>query len=113
MEKSYKLYKIREMASGDEEFVKALAEAFLQEIPEDLQKLKDAVFQQDAAHVKYYAHKMKPTLDMFETGLVSSCLNMEKWGENQMPDLNIEHTFAEFEIQVKTIVEEIRNDFGL
>lgn len=112
MENSYKLYKIREMASGDEEFVKALAEAFVQEIPEDMRKLKEAVVQKDAAHVKYYAHKMKPTLDMFETSLVNTALNMEKWGENPHPEMDIEQTFVEFDVQVKIVIEEIKKDFG-
>lgn len=113
MENSYKLYKVREMASGDEEFVKALAEAFIQEIPDDLFKLHEAVSQNDASHVKYYAHKMKPTLDMFETGLVNTALTLEKWGEQPDEKVDIVEIFSEFEAQVNIVIEEIRKDFNL
>ena len=42
MEQHYKLFRVREMADNDEDFVAALAAAFLEEVPEDLERLKTA-----------------------------------------------------------------------
>ncbi len=47
MEQHYKLFRVRELADNDEDFIAALAEAFLEEVPEDAERLKKAVAEKD------------------------------------------------------------------
>ena len=43
MEQHYKLHRVRELADNDEEFIFALAQAFLEEVPEDAAILEQSV----------------------------------------------------------------------
>ena len=43
MEQHYKLFRVRELADNDEDFVMALAATFIEEVPEDAERLKKAV----------------------------------------------------------------------
>ena len=43
MEQHYKLYRVKELADNDDDFIGALAQAFLEEVPEDAERLKKAV----------------------------------------------------------------------
>ena len=47
MEQHYKLDRVRELADNDEDFIKRLAAAFLEEVPEDAERLKIAVAEND------------------------------------------------------------------
>ena len=62
MEQHYKLTRVKELADNDMDFVKSLAEAFLEEVPEDADRLKKAVADQDFYNTYQAAHKMKPTI---------------------------------------------------
>ncbi|MBU2526904.1 MAG: Hpt domain-containing protein [Bacteroidetes bacterium] len=112
MENNYKLYRIREMASGDETFVLALIDAFLEEIPSDLNHLKEAVLNSDFRNIKYYAHKMKPTLDLFETGLVGHAVTLESTTEDGTKNVDIQETFSELNARINQILQELRTDFN-
>ena len=72
MEQHYKLFRVRELADNDEDFVASLAEAFLEEVPEDAERLKKAVAEKDYYNAYQAAHKMKPTVDLFELGVLDT-----------------------------------------
>ena len=40
MEQHYKLFRVRELADNDKDFIATLAKAFLEEVPEDAKRLK-------------------------------------------------------------------------
>src|SRR5690606_40037013 len=54
------LFRVRELADNDEEFIATLAATFLEEVPEDLERLKKAVAAKDYYTAYQAAHKMKP-----------------------------------------------------
>ena len=67
MELHYKLFRVRELADNDEDFIAALAEAFLEEVPEDAERLKKSSSRKRLSTIRIKAaHKMKPTIDLFE-----------------------------------------------
>lgn len=113
METSYKLYRIREMAEGDEDFVKELTVAFLQEIPEDLLYLKEAVSQVDFQQIKHFAHKMKPTLDLFETGLLENIIKLEKLSEAKQEEDEIRTVFLKISTRLEQVIDEMKKDFNI
>ena len=81
MEQPYKLHRVRELADDDEEFVVALAEAFLEEVPADAQLLQTAVISKDYLATYLSAHKMKPTIDLFELGVLEDLIEVQDWGK--------------------------------
>ncbi len=113
METNYKLYRIREMAEGDEDFVKELISAFLQEIPEDIVLLREAVSGLNYSQIKHYAHKMKPTIDLFETGLLEDIIMLEKMGEAAQDDDGIRTVFSKVSTQLDEVIAEMKQDFKI
>ncbi|MGB1308397.1 MAG: Hpt domain-containing protein [Oceanihabitans sp.] len=113
MEQHYKLYRIRELAEGDEAFITILAQTFLEEIPADAQTLKEAVENNNYLAAYQMAHKMKPTIDMFELGVLQDLIEVQDWGKFKKTEVNI---LPKLEIVLAAIhqtVNEIRSDFNL
>lgn len=113
MEQNYKLHRVREMADGDEDFIMAIAAAFLEEIPEDAEKLKKAVAEKDFYNAYQAAHKMKPTVDLFELGVLDKLIIVQDWGKFEQVDKDIS---GELDVVLNAITnasEEIKQDFNL
>lgn len=113
MEQHYKLFRVRELADNDEEFIASLAEAFLEEVPEDTERLKKAVAEKDCYNVYQAAHKMKPTVDLFELGVLDTLIEVQDWGKFEKRDLDIT---AQLNIVISAVdkaVSEMKSDFNL
>ena len=81
MEIHYKLHRLKELADNDQEFLLALASTFIEEVPEDARVLKLAVEDKNYLQTYQTAHKMKPTVDMFELGVLDDLIESERmWG---------------------------------
>lgn len=113
MEEHYKLHRLRELAEGDEEFILALAETFLGEVPADAIVLKEAVEGGNFLQTYQTAHKMKPTIDVFELGVLDKLVEVQDWGK-------LEKVGEDVSVQLKDVLEavenaanEIRSDFNL
>ncbi len=109
----YKLNRVREMADGDEEFVAALAAAFLEEVPEDAERLRTAVPNKDYKETYQAAHKMKPTIDLFELGVLDTLIEVQDWGKFEQSDKNVDKQLKIVLKAVEQAVNEIKADFGL
>lgn len=81
MEINYKLDKIRDLSDNDQEFIETLATTFLEEVPADARLLKIAVDSADHLATYKAAHKMKPTIDMFELGVLDELIEVQDWGK--------------------------------
>ena len=113
MEQNYKLYRVREMADGDEDFIMALAAAFLEEVPEDAERLKKAVAEKDFYNAYQAAHKMKPTVDLFELGVLDQLIIVQDWGKFEQAGKDVS---AELDVVLNAVAnasEEIKQDFNL
>lgn len=113
MEQHYKLYRIRELADGDEEFVKALAEAFLGEVPEDAESLRTAVSNKDFYTAYQAAHKMKPTIDLFELGVLQDLIEVQDWGKFEKTHLDVTEELSVVLQAIKNASQELKADFNL
>lgn len=113
MEQHYKLFKLRELADNDEEFIATLAETFLEEVPEDAERLKKAVGEGDYYNAYQAAHKMKPTVDLFELGILDALIEVQDWGKFEKQDLDVTSQLKIVMDAVYRTVEEIRSDFNL
>ncbi|WP_027125345.1 Hpt domain-containing protein [Gelidibacter mesophilus] len=113
MEKNYKLYRVRELADGDEDFIMAIAAAFLEEVPEDAARLKKAVAEADYYTTYQAAHKMKPTIDMFELGVLQDLITVQDWGKLEKKGEDISDELKNVLDAVKKASDEIKKDFNL
>ncbi|MEN3322556.1 Hpt domain-containing protein [Mariniflexile soesokkakense] len=113
MEQHYKLFRVRELADNDEDFIATLAEAFLEEVPEDAERLKKAVAEKNYQEAYQAAHKMKPTVDLFELGVLDILIEVQDWGKFEKRDLDISSQLAIVISAVENTVAEIKSDFNL
>ncbi|WP_372756787.1 Hpt domain-containing protein [Mariniflexile sp.] len=113
MEQHYKLFRVRELADNDEDFIATLAEAFLEEVPEDAERLKKAVANKDYHDAYQAAHKMKPTVDLFELGVLDILIEVQDWGKFEKRDMDISTQLAIVLSAVDNAVAEMKSDFNL
>ncbi len=113
MEQYYKLDKLRELADGDIEFVETLALTFLQEVPEDAAILQTAVANKDYKATYQTAHKMKPTIDLFELGVLNDLIEVQDWGKLEKTKQDITANLNIVLAAINNAVEEIKQDFSL
>ncbi len=113
MPQHYKLDRVRELADNDEDFVVAIAGAFIEEVPEDAERLKIAVPSNDYKEVYQAAHKMKPTIDLFELGVLDTLIEVQDWGKLEQSDKNVDAQLQIVLTAVENATNEIKADFGL
>lgn len=113
MAKHYKLDRVRAMADNDEDFIMALAAAFIEEVPEDADRLRKAVPEKDFYETYQAAHKMKPTIELFDLGVYDELIEVQDWGKFEQEDKNVDAQLAKVLEAVENATNEIKADFGL
>ena len=113
MEQHYKLFRVRELAGDDQEFIVALAQTFLEEVPSDAERLKKAVAEKNYHEAYQAAHKMKPTVDLFELGVLQDLIEVQDWGKFTKTDVDITDKLEIVLASVEQASNELRSDFNL
>ncbi|MCF7569183.1 Hpt domain-containing protein [Sabulilitoribacter arenilitoris] len=113
MEQHYKLFRVRELADNDEDFIKTLAETFIEEVSVDADRLKKAVAEKDFHEAYQAAHKMKPTVDLFELGVLDTLIEVQDWGKFTKTDMDITAQLDIVITAVNKALVEIKSDFNL
>ncbi|WP_040281102.1 Hpt domain-containing protein [Psychroserpens damuponensis] len=113
MEQHYKLNRVKELADNDMDFIKALAEAFLEEVPEDAERLKNAVAATDYREAYQAAHKMKPTIDLFELGVLKDLIVVQDWGKFEKVGEDCTKELQLVLTAVDNATSELKEDFNL
>ncbi len=113
MEVNYKLTKVRELASGDDDFVIAVATAFLEEVPQAIDQISNGLDKNDCMLVYQNAHKIKPTIQMFEIGVLDDLLVIQDWGKFEKTSEDVSSQFKRVSSVIKIVASEIKSDFSL
>lgn len=111
MGKHYNLKKVHEIAGSDMGFVNIIVETFLQEIPSDLESMKNAIENSNHKMAYQFAHKMKPNLEMFGIDLLSQIKAMEKWSDTNKPATAIQEQLDQITSTLTTVISELQEDF--
>ena len=113
MEQYYKLDKIRELADNDTDFIETLVSTFLEEVPEDARQLKIAVDSRDYLASYKAAHKMKPTVDLFELGVLDDLIEVQDWGKFEQRQKDITVQLDTVLSAISRAIQELKEDFNL
>ncbi len=113
MEVNYKLDKVRELASGDEGFVAAIASAFLEEVPHAIEQINYGLTTKNCALVYQNAHKIKPTIQMFDISILEDLLIIQDWGKYEKLSEDMTEQFERLNAVIKIVASEIKSDFSL
>ena len=111
--KTYSFDSLNEIADGDEDFILSIVEAFLEELPEDLDAMLSAAENQNRQLVYYYAHKMKPNLQMLGLRLEDHINALQTWS-NSTEDIDAaQQHIDKIESVLKTTFKELKRDFNV
>ncbi|MEY8019765.1 Hpt domain-containing protein [Muriicola sp. SD30] len=108
----YSLDKLNEMADGDNDFVLSVITVFLEEVPQDLEDLENAIDKGDYENVYQLAHKIKPNVDilgMEQTRAIA--LEIETLGKDEKNKVLIEEKFPALKKDIHQVIGELRKDF--
>ncbi|MCB4809477.1 Hpt domain-containing protein [Tamlana sp. 62-3] len=113
MEQHYKLFRVRELADNDEDFILALAQTFVEEVSVDAERLKNAVAEKNYQEAYQAAHKMKPTVDLFELGVLETLIEVQDWGKFTKTDQDVTEQLNTVIRAVDNALAELKSDFNL
>lgn len=110
----YNLDKLAELSGGDEEFIASVVSVFLDETPNDLQSLKEAVANSDFEGIYQHAHKIKPNVDLLgmeDTRIKVLAIETQGRGDKDMTIVNT--LFPDVEENIVKAMEELKAKFSI
>jgi len=113
MEVNYKLDKVRELASGDEDFIAAIAAAFLEEVPEAIAQINEGISNKDFTQVYQNAHKIKPTIQMFDIAILDDVIVLQDWGKLEKENDDVSTQQERVTAVINAVVSELKSDFSI
>ena len=111
MSKYYSIKKVEELAGGDDEFVKVLVATFLEEISQDLGNLIDATENNNPAMTYQYAHKMKPSFQLFSVDIIPQINDLEGWSKGEIDFDKAQELVHHVREYVQNMLEELEKDY--
>ena len=111
--KSYNLDELKIMADGDEEFLQEMLKTFIEELPEDIKAMNDAIENSNATLTYQIAHKMKPNLQIFGLDLSDNVKMLEQWSKSNLKQAEILRYAKEITETVNVVCQEIKQDYNL
>lgn len=113
MGKNYSIESLKVISGDDEDFMKVLAQTFLEEIPPDLASLEEAIINDNKELAYQFAHKMKPNLEMFGIDLAKQITGIESWTKTSK---GVDTIMPHIDLAVTTlhlVFDELKEDFTL
>ena len=102
----YNLAKVYALSDNDPEFVLQIVTLFVNEIPEDMDEIKEGIKKKDHKHAYSYAHKVKPSLDLLGLKVAfEEILQIEAWTKAEGEKKEIKETFKSVKTQVENAIK--------
>lgn len=109
----YNLSGIKDIANGDEDFLKLLVKTFIAEVPSDVTGMVDAVENGNAALAFQYSHKLKPNFMSFGLDLDYDLGVIESWSQAKVGKDLADSSARKIHSAMKRVVDDLREDFDL
>ncbi len=113
MERNYSKESLSEIAGGDKDFMKIVAQTFLEEIPADLQAMLEAIENNNKELTYQFAHKMKPNLEMFGIDVLKEIKAIESWTKTTKKVDDISDQTEKIYLILTSVFDELKEDFDL
>lgn len=105
----YNLSRLQDLSKGNNEFTARMISRFLEMVPADLDGLDSAWKRSDLAAVGQIAHKLKPTLDIFQIDyLMPLVAKLESLRREPVPGKEVEDAYVHFSSELRRVVERMR-----
>jgi PAS domain S-box-containing protein len=105
----YNLSRLEDLSKGNNEFTTRMISRFLEMVPADLDGLDSAWKRSDLVAVGQIAHKLKPTLDVFQIDyLMPLVAKLESLRREPVPDKEVEDAYVHFSSELRRVVECMR-----
>ncbi|HLU80807.1 MAG TPA: Hpt domain-containing protein [Flavobacteriaceae bacterium] len=113
MTKYYAKENLAEIADGDQDFLKVLAQTFLEEIPPDLRSMKEAIENDNRELAYQFAHKMKPNIEMFGIDALKDITSIEAWSKTSKNRTTVVPHLENVLTTLNHVFDELREDFRI
>lgn len=114
MKKLYNTEAILKTHYGDQEFVKSMAELFIEHLPEMSTELQKASAKKDWNNLYFYAHKMKASIDLFSIESLTDVIRkLEKQAKAAADSNTLKQDVNYVADIINACVAQIKNDFAL
>lgn len=113
MTKYYAKENLSEIADGDQDFIKILAQTFLEEIPPDLRSMVEAIENENRELAYQFAHKMKPNIEMFGIDALKDITSIEAWSKTSKNKISVLPHLENVVTVLNHAFAELKEDFQL
>ncbi len=113
MVKYYAKENLSEIADGDQDFLKILAQTFLDEIPPDLRSMEEAIENENRELAYQFAHKMKPNIEMFGIDVLKDITSIEAWSKTSKNKATVLPHLENVLDTLNHVFVELKEDFQL
>lgn len=113
MIKYYTKENLSEIADGDQEFLKILAQTFLEEIPPDIHSMEEAIRNENRELAYQLAHKMKPNIEMFGIDALKDITSIEAWSKTSKNKASVIPHLESLMVTLNHVFDELKADFQL
>lgn len=110
---NYNLSEVKEMAGGDEDFMKIVVQTFLEEIPPDVEAMNKAISNDNPDLAYQFAHKMKPNLQLFGLELMDEVKVIEAWAKAGKKKEEVPEAASKITKKVNVASIALKRDFEL
>ncbi len=105
----YNLSRLQDLSKGNNEFTARMISRFLEMVPADLDGMDAAWKKNDLHAIGQIAHKLKPTLDIFQIDdLMPVAARLELLRRETLPAEEVEALFVRFKRELRCVVERMR-----
>ena len=111
MSQYYTLEKVNELADGDMSFITVLVQTFLEEIPSDIKRLTESINAGNATVAYQFAHKMKPSFQLFSIEVLNYVKIIESWSTGEVGQEEAEFALKNILEKSNSAIEEMKKDF--
>ncbi len=110
----YNLSKVYEISENDSDFALQIVSLFLEEVPVEIQSMKNAIELKDYTQTYASAHKIKPTLDLLGMDIAyDDNMLIMNWTKEEGKRKEIKDVFKSLKTRIGDATEEIKKDFKL
>lgn len=110
----YNLAKVYAICEDDQEFIMQIIQLFVNEVPVDLEKIKEGIDLKNHSFAYSFAHKIKPTLDLLGMeNAFDEILQIEKWTNEEGKKKEIIEVYKSLANRIELASNEIKKDFNL